>query len=310
MEQKAATERNQITQPNGYVSRNEQSLSKTEAYILYLIQQDPYASSETLAMRYKQGTSGAYIRKIRGKLRHLGLLALVTPPQVTGGGDSVTPVTKTRRLHAVKLRIDLINPIGEKYLREYNKKLLTLKGCDIQCFNDCLCIQMTGQSFWGTTEDEAIAEAYQAIKPLLRILEHDMGTMLTKDRKNNIHMTYDEWATNPSGTATEAIKRGNQIRIYSEDGKLRFTTDRSMGFEHETHDARTAKPDSEQYNKHVADFLDHKEAPTLSELAKIVGALATQNSETAAGLNAIVKLMQKPTLQSTPNMETDRRYVG
>lgn len=223
---------------------------------------------------------------------------------VMGGGGSATTATKTRRLHALKIHIQLPRGTSEKYKKSYLNSITIFRGAQIQCFSESVMIQFPGQSFWGSTEEEAQERAAEVLYPLFRTLQHDFGIDFLKDRTNKIKMSYAERATTPSSTASEAAKRDRQIRIYEESGKLRFTTDQSMGFEHETHSAKTGFQDSKNYNKHAADFLDHPEAPTLSELAKIVGALATQNAETAAGLNAVVKMMQKPTLEPTPETKT------
>lgn len=305
--------RNQKRNQNGCTPRLQPQLTKSEALILHLLQSDPFASSKTLAERYKQGTTGQYIRRVRSKLRKNGLLPLVAPPLVAQGGDPATPATKSAttgvRLHALKFRIQLINPVSEKYLRDYNKSIFVFRGCHVQCFTDSICIQGQQLGFWGSSEDTALEEAMTYFMPFFRALEWEVGTMLVKNRKNNIKMTYDEYATNPSSTAQEAIKKGNHIRIFADDGKLRFTSDNSMGLEHETHHAQTSKPDSEQYKKHIIDFMDHPEAPTLSQISKLLGNLIQENRETAAGLNAVVQLLSKPKLHKEVPSTAPPGYV-
>ena len=60
--------------------------------------------------------------------------------------------------------------------------------------------------------------------------------LLLKDRKQNVLMTYAEWATLDSGTVKTLDERGGRLRIFSLDGRLRYTSDSSLGFgERESH---------------------------------------------------------------------------
>lgn len=218
-------------------------------------------------------------------------------------GDYATHATKDRRLHAQKFRIELIKPINEAYLKKNIGKVLTIDNNDVQCFEKVICIQAIEKSFYGTTEDEALSASMDYWMNFFRRLENDLNVKIIKSRKQNILMTYAEWATENCELSKECEKRANRIRIYAIDGKLRYTTDWSNLHEREAHHHKTGKEDSETGNRFIEDVLDHPESPTFTQLVKIVKIISEQNKETATGLNAVVQLLKNTLPQNNFNSE-------
>jgi transposase-like protein len=278
----------------------------------------------------KHDCSTAFVRKVRIKLRNAGLISKVTESVTKTGGESVTPVTKNVtkpddsvqcRLHAQKFRIELIKPIDERYKKNINK-IFQIDGHDIQCFSDTVCIQAREHfDFYGKTEDEAIALSLEYWDSLFLKLENRIETMILKDQKMNITQTYAEWATTPCELAKECAKRDYEIRIYAKDGKLRYTTDKSLKFEREAHHHITGKKDSETGNRFLNDVLDHPEVPVYSEMINLLGstletlrAQGKQNELTATALHGITEYLKNQLPQKEPEepkIKPERaRYIG
>jgi hypothetical protein len=233
---------------------------------------------------------------------------VVAPPQ-----DPATPATKTdvsdRRLHAQKFRIELIKPIPEKYTSECVGTFLRIDGNPVQCFPEVITVQACDKSFLGASEEEALSNSMDYWYRFFARLENDLHVLILKDRKQNITMTYAEWATGPCSLAEECEKRGNPIRIYADDGKLRYTTDWSHLHEREAHHAKTGMKDSETGNRFIEDLLNHPEAPTYTEICRVVKSIALHNAEMAAGLNAVVQILKGPGNQA-PQLNDRVEYIG
>ena len=103
-----------------------------------------------------------------------------------------------------------------------------------------------------------------------------------------------------------------RLRIFSLDGRLRYTSDSSLGFgERESHHPVTGRIDSEVANRFVGDVLDHPEAPTFSELVRLVKLVVVENRESALGLKSIIELLKPKEPHDKENGVVDRPfYVG
>jgi hypothetical protein len=213
-------------------------------------------------------------------------------------------------LHAQKFTIELIKPVSNKYARHVNK-VFRKDGNAVQCFFNQVCVQARDKSFYGATEDEAISKSLVYWEAFFIKLENDVETMLVKERKQNITQTYGEWGTGPCDMSIECEKKAKRLRIYAEDGKLRYTTDVSLGPEREAHHFKTGKKDSETGNRYIGNILDNPDLPLASDVYKLVAELAFYSRETGAGLAAIVKLMQGSIKQEEPETAKERpEYVG
>lgn len=261
-------------------------LTPREAEILTYLNEQGLTVAQVAARR---GWSKRYVRQVRQRLQKKGVFRANVPPPLKNKGDPGT--SGTLRLHAQKFTIELIQPASSRYFERHQGRVFFLDGNNVQCFSKVVCIQ-ANKEFQGKDEDEALARSMEYWARFFARLENDLGTPLMKDRKQNITMTYAEWATENSELARECEKRDRRLRIYAADGKLRFTTDWSKTHEHEAHHHKTGRDDSVQGNRFVNDVLDHPEAPTFTELVKVTLLIAQHQKEAAAGMQAIINLLK------------------
>ena len=306
---KAVKNRNKKRNQEGCVCQdNSSKLTPAQAEIYTYLDIQALTVSQIASRR---GCSPQYIRKVRKQLRDLGLMSKVAPPLSRKGVDSATIATKNRRLHAQKFRIELIKPISENYYKKHIGHVLPIDGNNVQCFEKVICVQAKEKSFYGIDEDDALSKSLEYWNRFFIKLENYFDVVIIKPRRENITMTYAEWATEGCELSEECEKRAERIRIFSkEDGKLRYTTDWSNLYEREAHHHRTGKEDSETGNRFIEDVLDHPESPTYTQLVKVVHLVANQTSEVSAGLNAIVK-SQIPKKEESVSEKFERPdYIG
>lgn len=257
-------------------------LSASEREIYALMMAEGVYATATLAARLQKSES--WIRKCKARLRDIGLWNGKNPP---GGGappqDSATPAPKLR-LHAQKFRVSIRGP-GRRYRPGL---VLDVDGNNVQTFKSVVCIQ-SRQCFYGVDEEDALSTSMVYFERLFLRLEHDLDISVLKSRRQNVEMTYAEWASEDSELAETAYRKQQRIRIFTSDGRLRFTIDKSKGYEHEAHlpPKDGGLEDSVAGNLHIGAILDHPECPTLPELAAVVRNIAH-------GMDAIVQLMRPP----------------
>lgn len=295
--------RNKKCNKESYVNQDASKLTPSQASVLsYLLLN--YRVSQIASIK---GCSTAYIRKVRIKLREMGLLSKVTLPY-----QSVTNVTKKdKRVHANHWTIELIRPISDYYIKNMVNKSFLLDGHRVRCFSKSVIVQCEkGFGVNGVDENSAYAESERYWGRYFIKLENELKTIIVKERSKNITATFSEIATEDSKISKSCYDVGKRIFIYDpDDGKFRFSTDWSLKQEHEAHHAIKNKEDSENFNyfyddikdrpdydEFIIDILDNgKKLPKLSEFSKILYSMMRQtkemqfhNKETAAGLNSIV----------------------
>jgi hypothetical protein len=283
--------------------KKEKSLTKKQQAIYNYIQLEGLTVAQIAA---RLGQSKRNVRKIRKKLLDGGHLSKYQPPTLQ------KEEVKDIRLHAQKFRIEIIKPLSKRYTTEKLGKSITIDGNNVQCFEKVICVQARGKGFYGADEDEALSDSMEYWYKFFRILENDLNVKILKSRKQNITMTYAEWATENCELSKECEKKDQRIRIYANDGKLRYTTDMSMGYEREAHHHITGKEDSETGNRFIKDVLNNPQAPTFSQLTNTIKQIAEQNKETATGLNTIVEVMktQLGTIEPRLNDTNIPKYIG
>jgi len=151
---------------------------------------------------------------------------------------------------------------------------------------------MIGRDFSEKTEDLALSKSMEYWNNFFIKLENRLNTPIIKDQKMNIKMTYSEWATTPCELSKECSKKNEQVRIYANDGKLRYTTDHSLNFEREAYHHITGKRDSETVNRYIKDILDHPELDKPSEFQSLVTELTQNNLNLAELLKSHMNLTQ------------------
>lgn len=314
-----ATEKAQLT---GCVSLDQQpTLSQAERTLLLVLQEEG-GNVRTASIRY--GCTPQRVRKVRQKAENMGVYRRVVASVAHGGVTAQPAQPKLQeqtpsiekqlltRLHAEKFAVDLIHPIPSSW-KDHINRTFPLDNCKVVCHEQSITVLSTN-SFYAKNELLALSKSEAFWDSFFIKLENQLSILLVKERRENIKRVYAEWETVDTVIGeTVSTKCDEQIRIYDKvDGHLRLTTDMSLRHKnHETHHHQKGMRDSQNVRRFVEDFLEQPQAPTLSELARIVGNLAQQNSETAAGLTAIVQLMQKPKV-SDPVQQLQRKpdYVG
>lgn len=261
-------------------------LTPSEKEILILLTEE-FKTIKQIAQRRKTSVQAVYkhLKNIKQK-GHLG--------QGFKGFKKVQPTINQRdiRLHGQELNIKLIyqNPYYQKLLGKSNT--LFLDGNTIRLYKNSVEVYL-GQSFYGTTTQEADAKSISYIQKFLLRLESDLKVTLVKNRSRNIRIVNQHYARGDSEISEKAHEEGKRIWVYAEeDGKLAFITDDSFGFkEDETVHPKTAKKDRNQIDKQVNDWRLNNPL-TNSEIQGLVGQNAQQINHFAVHLKSHVEAIQ------------------
>lgn len=279
-------------------------LTKKEQEILTLLTTE-FLTVKQVALRRQTSVQSVY--KIKKKLEKKGVLT-----------KQFKKVEKKRcgfkpfralgvRLHGQEFNVKLLWK-SPKY-KEYIGKLVYIDGNTVRCYRDS--VEVYGNvSFEGVDEQRATAESLKYWQRFFSLLESDLKVIVVKPRKNNIELVRAHYAEINNEMAREAEVSGEHIRIFArEDGKLWFVIDNSFNlFEAETQHRETSKRDMMIVRKHLNDWRDN-DPPSSSELMSMLGEVvllikeqASVNKETAAGINAVVKLLEIQKLQNVPKV--------
>lgn len=245
------------------------------------------------------------VRQIRIQLKNKGALgAIPTIPNLEQTSEG------RRNVHGMRVRIKILFPYDG--LKSGNVHLTDFGGVDVQVAGKYIFCRSSGLRWFAESEEKALWNAMDFWVSFMRKLENRLDCVLSKVGYTDLKIVYYEWETEDSVVSRDADRRGVIWRVYhSEDGKLRLSVDRSLGaHNHETHHRRDAMSDSVVFNSQINAILDNPSCPTLPELSRVIGVLAQQNGDTAAGLNAVVKLMKPPEREDFPVPFERPSYVG
>lgn len=279
-------------------------LTKKEQQVLTLLTTD-FLTVKQVALRRHCSVQAVY--EIKKRLEKKGVLSRtfknLEKKRCTFKGFGV-------RLHGQEFNIKLLwqSPVYKRYVG----KLLFFDGNSVRCYKNS--VEVYGKkSFEAEDEHKATAESLVYWERFFSVLENDLKVLLVKPRKNNIELVKAHYAEVNSEMAREAEVSGEKIRIYArDDGKLWFMIDNSFNlFEAETQHRDTSKRDLGIVRKHLNDWRDN-DPPTLSETMRVLDTFALLlreqaevNKETAAGLNAVVKLLN---IQNVENVEKVEKF--
>ena len=181
--------------------------------------------------------------------------------------------------------------------------------------------------FHGESEVKAMWSSLSFWERVLLKLQDRLKIVIFKRGCEAFTFVREETETADSVVAKDAEGRGDILRVFhSEDGKLRLSTDRSLGeHNHETHHKRDGHLDSIVFNRFVNSVLDNPDAPDYAELLRLfkanqleVGNLLSSMSVFSEELNNIavlLKLLVKsqgvgPSGSSAPVDLSEVDYVG
>jgi hypothetical protein len=293
--------RNQKRNPRSYITDSHaQKLSPTEAEVLSLLRAEGLTVKQAAERR---GCKPATIRKHKRAIVAKGFWEKW--PSRKWGVSEKGVTNRPIRLHAEQWKIRILHQ-GKKYetVRHKCNYLPSVMDCKVRLNKDSIELYATPEViFYGGNEDECAVLCQEYWMRVARRLENDLDIELIKDRSENWKLVKHEWAIEGCPLASEILTMKLDIRIYGEDGKLRFDVDKSKGLpESETKSVNTGKKDCERIRKLVEETMDGY--PTPKEFLEIVTEIARYQRETTVSLASIIKLLIPPA-----QPESDNRYI-
>lgn len=284
-----------------------QDLTKIEQEVLHLLTYE-FLTRKQIALR-RQCSRQAIDRIIRN-LKKKGVLNKANK-SVVKNDSTMQHGNHPIRLHGQEFNIKLLfkdhryNDIMKK-----RSNVLYVDGNRVHLYKNSLRV-FSGHSFYADDCRKATAKSFKYWDKFFVRLENDLKIIIIKPRYQNIRVVNHHYAEVNNELSKDCEKKGEKIRVYTnDDGKLWFTIDNSFNLhEAETQHPETAEHDGDNVKRHFNDIRDNK-PPTLSEVMVLIKQLTEQNMETAAGLNAVVKLMS-PVEKRVNELEKRRPdYIG
>lgn len=295
-------------------------VTTTEEEVLYLLAKERYTPKQ-IAIRRKTGIRTVY-KTIRS-LRNKGLIDKQNNAvhEIKCTNELKRSLeTNQIRLHGQEINIKILFK-DQRYEKKRQKaNLLYIDGNTIRLYRDSIEIYLI-QSFYGKNPQSALTESWSYMNRLLNRLELDLSIILRKSRYQNIKIVKAHYSEINNELAKEYEVDGKHFQVKAdEDGKVWGLIDNSFNLhELETIHPETSKKDMEIVQKHFNDLRNNPQAPSLSELAKVMQELmqttkeiALQNKETAAGLNAVIQLIKgkEQPFKEIKDQKTIPDYVG
>ena len=153
----------------------------------------------------------------------------------------------------------------------------------------------TDVQFRSDSPEGAVLKSWEYLFRILARVENDYRVILRKDR----HPIRRFRGHFPRENDEVARAGGSEVRVYADDGKLRFIVDWSPGSvpEAEFLHAAYGEGDAKRYASFVKDVAEHPEDPLPSETYRILHDLAFFTKENAAAVAVIARVLrpgQKP----------------
>lgn len=269
------------------------SLGKVQKEILEMLTK----GLTTRQIASRRGTSVQAAHEIVRKLIDKGYFNQGT--LIRGGYKSSTQFFTGKgqmRLHAQRFKIKVQSSKYDKKRLECDRILI--KGVRVYLHATNIEIVATDSIvFYGVDADDALDNSMRFWDWFFSILEHDLGIIILKDRKQNMKATLAHYAKENAMEAEGRID-DNVYRIRaSEDGKTWLLYDKSKGFaERETVHPGTAHVDAVNTDLFFNDLRDYSlgtgEPILLTDIVKLQREQAFLNKESAAGLLGIINLLK------------------
>lgn len=163
------------------------------------------------------------------------------------------------------------------------------------CKNTIVFYQKKDNSVFNTSAKEAYKEMIYKFKTTIKRLENLLGISFKINRKHKYTIERKHFGSINNDIALDAHKRQEKYIVKDDEGEW-FRTDKSFLVEGETTHKHTSVRDMDRIitpflNDLKYTYEETGELPKISDIIKILNIIATENKETAAGLNGIVKLM-------------------
>ena len=263
-----------------------EKLTKAETDILHLLTRE-FLTVNQISIRRQ--TSNKAVYKIIAKIKKKGFLSDKNK-RVENFQSTFQPFNQIR-LHGQEFNIQILY-ISDLYRKIYNKSnILYIDGNTIRLYKKSIEIYGT-QSFYAEDVRKATSDSLRYWQKFFTKLENQLKIVLIKPRTQNIRIVNAHYSETNNELAEEVERKKEKIKIYTkDDGKLWFLIDNSFNLhEAETVHPQTSKPDMETIKEHFNDIRANN-PPTLSQVMQIIKDMAEQNKETAAGLNAMARIL-------------------
>lgn len=217
------------------------------------------ANSLALKLKVSKRSAERYLKR----LKELGLAEIDATQK---GGDLRHSDTKTRgkssliNVHAQRWKV-FVHYKGTSYRKSPFVFIDSFPDglggfVSVSCQDDYILLRCKGQKFWGKSEEDALWSSLDFWHNILLRLENRLNVVILKAGSFVMTPSYYEFETSESVVCRDAAERGEMMRVFHKDGKLRATTDMSDGFCHETHRVKSGMRDSESWNDHVNYVMD------------------------------------------------------
>lgn len=294
----------------GCKSRNPpKDLTKTEKEVLFLFTEE-FLTEKQVAIRRQ--TSQQSVNKIKKKLINKGVMSpnfskvVKTDPTLHNPKE----INNQIRLHGEHFVLNII--WKDKRYKDKIGGIVDIDGHSIKLHNNNVEVY-SNVSFFGETPSVCDSKALKYWGALFNKLQDKFKIILVKRGSENIFRVRAEYAEVGNELAKKCLNESQKIRVTGDDGKIWLIVDNSFNFnELETTHPKRSKFDMEAVVQPFFNDLRDNELVTISEVKKLIFALAKENNETAQGLNAVVKLLGMNNNQEVKEEESKIRpyYVG
>lgn len=210
-------------------------------------------------------------------------------------------------VHGQNVRF-FVKRMGDRYKKNSTSFYAEfVPGVDVKCDGRLIHARTSGLKFVGGSEHKALLNSVDFWKRVGSRLEERLGVLIFKRGHAAFQFLKQEVETRDSVVARDFEERGHKFVVWhTEDDKLRLSADWSDGEpNHEAFHVRDGLSDSITFNAYVNSILDNPQAPTYAELVKVVGALAVETREGAAGLRSLITLFGGSSGSSSINDDED-----
>ena len=294
-----------------------QQLSKRQHQVLDMLTKE-FETPQRIAVRLQISHQAVYklINKIRKKGYisrgySRGLQKIQTTTQLNPSKNLKNGI----RLHDQEFNIKILYGSRQYKSALKNKNLFYLDDNTIRLYNQSIEVYSNPhRSFLAEDEQRATALSIQYWNKIFARLEAKLNIILIKGETTDIKQVNGHFSEINNELAEDCNKKQAKLRIYSrEDGKLWFSIDNSWDLnEAETLHPGTAKQDMRNVKRFFNDIRDNN-PPTLSEVMITIKQTIDINKETAAGLNAVTRLLglgKGNVNDKQQTIEKDPSYIG
>lgn len=285
------------------VNTDTKELSETQKEILFYLTEEFLTPQQIANIRH---TSRQAVNKVIKKLKDLGhIKGVAHNTYFKGGSTSVLSASSdTFRLHAQKIKINILNVTASylKFLKSNNR--LTLESNTIMLYEDNLLIY-SNKDFWGDSVNKCVRLSLDYWQRFFTKLENKLKVFLIKGENQKIKEFGGEIAKVNDPLAKKINLSDDTFRVYI-GGELRLICDNSFNYnELEAVNKTHYIKDMSFIEKYYEDLLENQDYLMLpSEIQKLQQRLLIQEQNTNEFKNEVL-LMVKGLVQEIERLKRD-----